>query len=67
MEKFEKGVAIKWGLGYINFKNFNDINITSYTNIFKAVPENAVLCINEKLKVDKILAQFIPKKCYVVM
>jgi len=53
-------------LEYINFKKFNEINIISYTNIFKAVPENAILCINEELKIDKLLTQITQKKCFVI-
>ena len=54
-------------LEYINLKNFNEKNLVSYHiyDVFKYVPDNIVICINED-NINKILSQIKTVKCYVI-
>ena len=53
-------------LEYINMKNFNEIKVSDgYNNyIFRDVPENIVVCINEAINQNIIIPQLKSKKCY---
>ena len=51
-------------LEYINLKNFNEINLTSYNNMFNNVPDNVVICINEDKTNNTIFPQIKNKACY---
>ena len=52
-------------LAYINLKNFNEINLNSYSNMFNGVPDNITICINENTTSNKIFPQ-IRNKSYKV-
>ena len=49
-------------LTYLNFKNFVENNSLVVTDIFRGVPDNIVICLNERCK--KILNEISKKKCY---
>ena len=52
-------------LQYINLKNFSESSLTSLTDIFKLVPDNVVLCLNENnTNILNQLKQNI--KCYTI-
>ena len=53
-------------LEYINMKNFNEKEVlsTDKADIFKQVPDNIVVCINEEINKNKIIPQLKDKKCY---
>ena len=51
-------------LEYINLKNFKQNQLTSYDNMFKNVPDNIVVCMNERN--TKILSQLKYRKCYTI-
>ena len=51
-------------LEYINFKNFKETELSSYDNIFKDIPDNVVVCVNENNIKNKILPELKQKVCY---
>jgi len=55
-------------LEYINMKNFNELKLfissTDNKNIFKEIPDNIVICINEDITKNKIFPQIKDKTCY---
>ena len=54
-------------LQYINMNNFSETNISKVEDIidiFKGVPENIVICINEENNKNIIIPQLKNKKCY---
>ena len=54
-------------LQYINMNNFSETNISKeedIIDIFKGVPENIVVCINEENNKNIIIPQLKNKKCY---
>ena len=53
-------------LEYIDMKNFDDSKVSSEhkNEIFKGVPENIVVCINENINQNIIIPQLKEKKCY---
>ena len=50
-------------LEYINLKNFNESKLNYSNDIFYNIPENIVICINEK---EKIFSQIINKSCQAI-
>ena len=56
-------------LEYINLINFNERSLDTsdswYRNMFKNVPENIVVCMNEENIKDKILPQIQNKTCVI--
>ena len=57
-------------LEFINLNNFDERSLLdstdNYQDMFKNVPENVVVCINEPLPQSKILPQIKKKNCYVI-
>ena len=57
-------------LEYINLKNFTEIslndNVNNYSNIFRNIPENVVICIDENNTKNKIFPQIKKKSCYLI-
>ena len=59
-------------LEYINLNNFNESKLSEdsdgyyYQNIFKNVPENIVICINENITQSKIFPQIKNITCHVI-
>ena len=55
---------------YNNLNNFNEIklinNINNYMDIFKNVPMNIVICINESISKSKIFPQIKNITCYTI-
>ena len=53
-------------LEYINMKNFNEKKVSNPDggDIFKDVPDNIVVCINESINQNIIIPQLKNKKCY---
>ena len=49
-------------LEYINFKNLTENNNLSITNVFKNIPDNIVLCLNNNI--TKLLQEMSNKDCY---
>ena len=52
-------------LSYVNLFNFNQTKLRYQTNMFRDVPNNIVLCLNNKNNNDKILNQLDDKSCYI--
>jgi surface protein len=55
-------------LEYINIKKFNEIGIhdnkNDYEFMFRGIPQNAVICINENITGNKIFPQIKKINCY---
>ena len=49
-------------LEYINLKNFFGDSLSSFDNIFNSIPDNIVICLNERNY--KILSELNNKSCY---
>ena len=57
-------------LEYINLKNFTEKslngNVNNFSNIFRNIPENVVICIDENNTKNKIFPQIKKKSCYLI-
>ena len=53
-------------LEFINLNNFDEKNLEDYDHMFTGVPENVVICLNEKITKNKILPQIINKTCHTI-
>ena len=51
-------------LEYINLKNFKETNLRYYPDIFKNVPDNIVVCLNDNSNIIK--QQIMDKTCYTI-
>ena len=55
-----------YNLEYINLPNFNENKLTSYSGMFTNIPNNVVICINEKKNKNKIFPQIKNIKCKII-
>ena len=53
-------------LEYINLKNFDEIKLEEYLDMFKDIPSNVVICINEINTNQKILPQINQNDCHII-
>ena len=51
---------------YINFYNFDEVKITNFTDMFKDINNNIVICFNEEKNKNKILPQIKKLNCLTV-
>ena len=53
-------------LEYINLKNFNETKLNKFANIFRNVPGNVIICINENDTKTKIFPQIEIMTCNII-
>ena len=42
---------------YINFYNFDEVKITNFTDMFKDIKNNIVICVNEENNNTKLITR----------